>query len=123
MSQVGAHGGLVRKKRALDGDRSLRGSSGGLGHARGAFGDNPVAKVTKADVERLADKMQADGLSARTASLRLGLAVALADGRAVRNVAPGVSGHSGQAATRTRSPWTQEPEASAARRCRGCPER
>lgn len=85
---------------------TLRGYSDSLGHAREAFGDTPVAKVTRADVERLADKMRDDGLSARTASLCLGLVRsvfgrALADGRTVRNVAQGVSGHTGQAATRT----------------------
>jgi integrase len=84
---------------------TLRGYRDSLAHARAAFGGLAVERVSRTDVERLAATMKADGLSSRTAAMCLGfvrsvLNRALSEGRTVRNVALGVSGHSGPAERR-----------------------
>ena len=84
---------------------TIRGYRDSLAHARRAFGDTQVERVSRADVERLASSLKAAGLSSRTAAMCLGFVRsvfnrALAEGRTVQNVAVGVGGHSGAPARR-----------------------
>lgn len=93
-----------RKRKGLR-PASLRGYADSLSRAREAFGALPVERVSRADIERLAASMKDAGLSSRTAAMCLGfvrsvLNRALSEGRTVRNVALGVSAHSGPSGKR-----------------------
>jgi integrase len=90
---------LDRERKGLR-PATLRGYRDSLMHARAAFGHLPIERVSRADVERLASEMKARGLSGRTVSMCLGfvrsvLSRALSEGRTIRNVAVGVTGHGG----------------------------
>lgn len=90
-----------RGRRAI----TLRGYSDSLAHARRAFGEKPVDRVSRGDVETLAETMQKEGLAPRTVSLCLGLVRsvfvrALTEGHVVRNPAVGVQPHTGEPAKR-----------------------
>jgi len=97
---------------------TMRGYRDGLAHAREAFGDRPLGKVTRADVTELRASMLAAGLTGRTIGhtlmlTRAVLAEAVRSDRLARNVAEGIDA---PAHTPTETPALTEAEVGKVRK-------